>query len=258
VNQVYPKPSAQRLAVFAPEQLQGDPVAAQLAMHLGPVRDRPADECRRWSGAAEEANLEVVVVELGRERPAQAGRYAPFAVATDRGSGQPDRDPDLARAQALGEVEPQDFSDLAHGSTGTGHRHLLERGRIRAERAVSGVPHTGLAGGLSEGVANCRETGWPFPAMSESEATARLELCVVKANWRVRFEMRSRRHMSSQMERMSSESSGGSTTIGASPSHSARIKSAVHFCPVDTSARGLNDSSSRRNDISGRSVGVAE
>ena len=110
-----------------------------------------------------EADLKLVVVELVRERPAQTGRLAPFEVATDRGSGQPDRDPDLARAQAPGKVEPQDFSDLAHSNTGTGHRHLSSNvvAFEQSVRCPACLTPTLLARS-PRGVANSRETGWPI------------------------------------------------------------------------------------------------
>jgi len=87
-----------------------------------------------------------------------------------------------ARAQALGQAEPQGFSDLAHGSTGTGHRHLSWNvDAIPGERDGSGAPHAGAADDLTRGwplpvkqgghfrrngVSISRETGWPKPVKS--------------------------------------------------------------------------------------------
>ena len=36
-------------------------------------------------------------------------------------------------------VEPQDFSDLAHGSTGTGHRHLSSTMDVIDERVADTI-----------------------------------------------------------------------------------------------------------------------
>jgi hypothetical protein len=47
------------------------------------------------------------------------------------------RDCDLGWSQVLGLGKPQDLSDLAHGSTGTGHRHLSSMDFIEGQGAVS-------------------------------------------------------------------------------------------------------------------------
>ena len=50
--------------------------------------------------------------------------------------------------------------------------------------------------------------------LSVSEATAKLELCVVKMNYLFSLPRRIFEHMSYQIERMSKETSGWSITIG--------------------------------------------
>jgi hypothetical protein len=47
------------------------------------------------------------------------------------------RDRDLCWREGLGLGKPQDFSDLAHSRTGTGHRHLSSMDFIEREGAVS-------------------------------------------------------------------------------------------------------------------------
>jgi hypothetical protein len=47
------------------------------------------------------------------------------------------RDRDLCWRQGLRLGKPQDFSDLAHGRTGTGHRHLSSMDFIEGQGAVS-------------------------------------------------------------------------------------------------------------------------
>jgi len=66
------------------------------------------------------------------------------------------------RAQALGEAEPQGFSDLAHGSTGTGHRHL-SWGDVNAFQASVTGPER-----LTPGLPTTLPRGWPFPPAQRS------------------------------------------------------------------------------------------
>ena len=120
---MYPKPSGQP-AVLGPQQLEGDALAAELAVDDRPVRDGAWIGRGCGSRPPVQALLEGTVIEVGRQRPAEADLRGSQDVATDGGAGQAGRDACEGRAQALGEAEPQSFSDLAHGSTGTGHRHL--------------------------------------------------------------------------------------------------------------------------------------
>jgi len=119
-----------------------------------PVGDGPL--VGRWrSRPPVQALLEGPVVEIGRQGPAQADLDRPHDVATDGGAGQTCGDAGLARAQALGEAQPQGFSDLAHGSTGTGHRHLSWGGMNAVQASVTGpgrlmpalLPTTSRGGG---------------------------------------------------------------------------------------------------------------
>jgi hypothetical protein len=51
----------------------------------------------------------------------QADSTGSVDVVADGRPGQADGFADGPRTQMLGLMEPQDFSDIAHGSTGTGH-----------------------------------------------------------------------------------------------------------------------------------------
>ena len=143
------------LPVLGPEQLEGDALAPQLAMDDRPVGDG------RWSG--EGARAARPYRRPSRSRSSRSGGSGqprpafgrPHDVAADGGAGQACRDAGLARAQALGEAEPQGFSDLAHGSTGTGHRHLSWGGVNAFQASVPGpgrlmpalLPTTSRGGG---------------------------------------------------------------------------------------------------------------
>jgi hypothetical protein len=106
--------------VLAPEQGLRHALAPELLMDLRPVGDRAGDG-GRWRGRpAVQALLEIAVVDIGRQRPGEAGLGRLDDVPADGGAGQACRDACEGRAQSLGEAEPEGFSDLAHGSTGTG------------------------------------------------------------------------------------------------------------------------------------------
>src|SRR5450759_4940685 len=140
-------------SVFRPCQGERDALAPQLAVDEGPVRDRAL--IGRWQRLSPvQALFEGAVVHLGRQRPGEADLRGPLEVAADGGAGQACRDACLARAQALGAAEPQGFSDLAHGSTGTGHRHLSWGGldafqeSVRCPRRLApALPTTSARGG---------------------------------------------------------------------------------------------------------------
>jgi hypothetical protein len=57
-------------------------------------------------------------------------------------------------AQLLGEGQPEDIADLAHGGTGSGHRPLLERLLRLSEEGSPSLPHLtpALRQGLLQGV----------------------------------------------------------------------------------------------------------
>ena len=73
------------------------------------------------------------------------------------------------------------------------------------------------------------------PEASVSAETATLELWVVRMNCRVPLPRRSFLAMSSQTEATSRASSGWSMITGMVPSQRAIMRSAVHFCPTDSS-----------------------
>jgi hypothetical protein len=157
-----------------------------------PVRDGTREDRWRRGRPVEETLLEGAVVEVGRQGPAEADLDGPLDVAADGGPRQSDRDACLARAQALGEAESQGFSDLAHGSTGTGHRHLswgdvnafqasvTGPGRLTSALLTTyprGWPLPVKQGGQfrRNRVAICRETGWPKPVKSAASRVHGLE-----------------------------------------------------------------------------------
>jgi hypothetical protein len=76
-------------------------------------------------------------MEIVGQRPRQAGGRGPGEVVADRRARQVGRDGDLGWREGLGLGKPQDFSDLAHSRTGTGHRHLSSMDFIDREGAVS-------------------------------------------------------------------------------------------------------------------------
>jgi hypothetical protein len=169
------------LAVLGPEQHERDALAAQLAMDDRPVGDRPGRVGGRRGGPPEQALLEAAVVEIRGQRPAEAGLAGAVEIVADGRPGQADRDADLAGAQVLRFVEPQDFADLAHGSTGTGHRHLSSDVSFEASvrcptwltsaLAVSSPrggqnPRNRVAVSRRNQVAKTRGTGWPKPVES--------------------------------------------------------------------------------------------
>ena len=95
---------------------------AQLTVNHLPVRHRFVGDRRRRSRSAEEPLLELAVIGIGRQRPAQTGLGRSIEVVSDGRSWHGQGDRDVASAQMLGMTEPQHLSDLAHGGTGTGQR----------------------------------------------------------------------------------------------------------------------------------------
>jgi hypothetical protein len=84
--------------------------------------------------------------------------------------------PDLTSAieQELGEAESQGFSELAHGSTGTGHRHLSWGGVNAFQASVTGPGRlTSALPTTSRGMAISRQTGWPKPVKSAAKISSR-------------------------------------------------------------------------------------
>ena len=65
-----------------------------------------------------------------KEPPAAGGPLGATEVVGDRRIGRADGGADLAAAQALTEAEAEDLSDLAHGGSGTWHRHRSSNGLI--------------------------------------------------------------------------------------------------------------------------------
>jgi hypothetical protein len=114
-----PEATGAAFPVLAPEQGQGDALAPELAVDVCPVGNRAGDGGRWWCRPPVQALLEIAVVELGWQGPGKTGLGRLDDVPADGGAGQACRDACEGRAQALGEAEPEGFSDLAHGSTGT-------------------------------------------------------------------------------------------------------------------------------------------
>ncbi len=67
--------------VLFPEQLQGDAIALELAVHMRAVRPNPVAQRR---GAGVQPGLERGIVELDRQRPAQAVPSRPLQIQGDR------------------------------------------------------------------------------------------------------------------------------------------------------------------------------
>jgi hypothetical protein len=111
------------LLVLDPEQLQRHPLAAHLSMNLGAVRLRTAQP-RERRRLHEQARLQLAVIEAVRQRPAQPGRQRPRHVVGHRGGRHPQRGGHLAPAQPLPQGQSENLSYLAHGGSGSRHRHL--------------------------------------------------------------------------------------------------------------------------------------
>ena len=120
------------LLVLHPEKLERDRGPAELTVDRGPVRHRPLGRGRELP-SGEELPLQVGVIDVIGERPADPGRGGPAQVLPHRRRANPGHQGHLAVAQPLPVAEAEDFSDLAHGGSGSRHRHLLERllGRSR-------------------------------------------------------------------------------------------------------------------------------
>lgn len=103
-----------------PEQAEREvAVALEFAVHLSPLRQRPAGR-QLGRRRREQHCLQARLVELRRQRPAQPGRLRPGQVLVDGG---------LAGARAAGDLpvvhtcglEPQHLANLAHGQSPYGH-----------------------------------------------------------------------------------------------------------------------------------------
>jgi hypothetical protein len=110
------------LTVLRPPQHERDALAAKLPVDSGPVGLGTAQDHRWRGGPTEQPLFERSIVEGIGERPAKTGPPGPLEIVADGRAGQADGDADGPRTQVLNFMESQDFSDLAHGSTGTGHR----------------------------------------------------------------------------------------------------------------------------------------
>ena len=169
------------LTVFGPEEHERDALAVQLTVDARPIGFRATkDRGRRCRAFAEEPFLELAIVECVGERPRQARVCGPVEIVADGCSGQADGDADGPGTQVLGRMEPQDFTDLAHGSTGTGHRFFsstvwsrrgwpmrrASRGRWRAPHRVAKT--RGTAWPIRSGIGWPKPGGirWPKPAKS--------------------------------------------------------------------------------------------
>jgi len=131
----------------------------QLGVDLRPVGNRPGQDRRRRSGPPEEPLFNAAVIEIVWQRPGQTRCRCSLEIVADRRLGQARRDRDLGWSQVLRLGKPQDFSDLAHGSTGTGHRHLSSTNDIEAEGAVSDELTSVLLAASGTQVVISRETG---------------------------------------------------------------------------------------------------
>ena len=135
--------------VFGPEQLERDVGPVHLAMDHLPVGHRSSARKRGRSSSTEEALLELAVVGLGRQRPGETGLARPIEVVADGCSGQPRRGCDGPCAQVLRMTEPQHVSDLAHGSTGTGHRLFSSTASLVEARVADAMSLTRPSGAAS-------------------------------------------------------------------------------------------------------------
>ena len=100
-------------AMLLPQQLQRHPWPAQLAVDRRPVWLRPTI-LGRPRGRRVEPDLQRLVRQAFRQRPAQARRAAPAGCNPRRPSRSPQAGGDLAFGHAGGR-QPQHVADLAHG-----------------------------------------------------------------------------------------------------------------------------------------------
>ena len=130
------------LPVLQPQQLQGDVLAPQLPVHIGPLRQRAGRRGRR-DGRIQQPLQPAIVQALG-QRPAQACQHRPRHIVRNGGQRDTGRRAHLAPAQTPAEGQPENFTNISHGDAGSGHRRrLLGRGKCPRERSV---PHTPRAG----------------------------------------------------------------------------------------------------------------
>lgn len=98
--------------ILKPEQLQGDPFAGQLPVHLLRIGLRTLDDggrCRRI-----EAGIQGRLIHLLGRRPGDAGRLCPAHDVRHRVVGDGKRAADLPPGEAQ-LAQSQDLFDLAHG-----------------------------------------------------------------------------------------------------------------------------------------------
>jgi hypothetical protein len=114
-----------RRAVLFPQQLQGGVlVALQLAMDVGEIG---RDLGTRLSGAGNTGKQpppQLHFRHLRRQRPDQPRCPKPLDILVDRALTDAGATGDLPLPQLQLEVQPKDFSRLAHGHSLSGHRGL--------------------------------------------------------------------------------------------------------------------------------------
>ena len=100
-------------AVFFPKQRQGHVWSAELAMNRCPVRRRPLvhGHIRR---RRIQQRLEPFIIDIIRQRPAQAGQSSPTQIAADRSLAEPQALRDGPLRQSVAQSQSQYFAYLPH------------------------------------------------------------------------------------------------------------------------------------------------
>ena len=106
--------------VLLPQQRQRDPLALELAQHLGPIRQWARHLGGR--GRREELRLELGVIEPLEQRPGQSHEPRSAQVLTHRGGRHRQRTRDLALGKTGLLGQPQYLSNPSHGLPLVGHR----------------------------------------------------------------------------------------------------------------------------------------
>ena len=101
------------LPVLLPEQVQGDPRTAHLAMDRRPVGLRTPDQGGRQR--REQRRFQGRLGHACDQRPDQPGQSGPAQVVSDRRRGGPHRLGNRPVGMAALMVQPQNFFDLPHG-----------------------------------------------------------------------------------------------------------------------------------------------
>ena len=154
-------------------------------MDRGPVWLRPAQYRGRRSCPAEQSLFAIAVVKIIGQRPVKTDFTGSVYVVADGCSGQADGDADGPRTQMLGLMEPQDFSDLSHGSTGTGHRLVSSTTDTFEERVADATGFMPpLESASKVGQNPWVESGGEFPAgrksggeIDRNPQTTRMKAC---------------------------------------------------------------------------------